>query len=276
MTPLDIADSAVKIGLGALISGVAAYLNAKLGHSREAAKVQSTRRRELLESVAEQIEVFTHVALKLWARISGIGITVAQGSHISEEQSERFSETVDELFNTFKQPVDRRGTSSSARRETRPAAGARIRRIDPVVPDCCHPRAKFQRRGQQTMAVSDPPGARSGVYRAKSCIPRTRRLTMRFSELRKLSRAGWLLRSSNSMKFQPQPSHASLRQSSLILVSLGLMTAASQADAFLLRHGNESRHLFSVKKISVLLLFRPGLPSAARAGEKGWFGFELN
>jgi hypothetical protein len=67
VTPLDIVDTAVKIGLGALISGVAAYFIAKLNHDREAQKAQTTRKRDLLEGIAEQVESFTHTALKYWA-----------------------------------------------------------------------------------------------------------------------------------------------------------------------------------------------------------------
>jgi hypothetical protein len=102
MTGLDLADTAVKIGLGALITGVATYLNSKLGFKRDAAKTYSTRRRELLENIGEQIEGFTHVALRFWARASGIGKTLEKGGEISQEQSDRFGATVDELFDAFK------------------------------------------------------------------------------------------------------------------------------------------------------------------------------
>ena len=98
MTGFELADTAVKIGLGALITGVAIYLNSKLGFERDAAKTYSTRRRELLENIGEQVEGFTHVALKFWARVSGIGKTLERGDTISQEQSDRFGATVNELF----------------------------------------------------------------------------------------------------------------------------------------------------------------------------------
>jgi hypothetical protein len=67
ITPIDVIDTAVKIGLGALISGAAGYWIAKLNHDREIEKDRVHRRRELLESVAEQVETFTQNALHYWA-----------------------------------------------------------------------------------------------------------------------------------------------------------------------------------------------------------------
>ena len=67
ITILQIIDTAVKIGLGALISGIAAYLVTKTTHREEARKLRSRRRSDLFEQVAEQVEEATHVALKYWA-----------------------------------------------------------------------------------------------------------------------------------------------------------------------------------------------------------------
>lgn len=53
---LEIVDTAVKIGLGALIAGVAAYFLAKLNHHQDLEKNSLKRRRELLEKVASDIE----------------------------------------------------------------------------------------------------------------------------------------------------------------------------------------------------------------------------
>lgn len=53
---LEIIDTAVKIGLGALIAGVAAYFLAKLSHRQDIEKDSLKRRRELLEKVADDIE----------------------------------------------------------------------------------------------------------------------------------------------------------------------------------------------------------------------------
>lgn len=63
----SIIDTAVKIGLGALISGVATYRVTKLNHDRDAEKIVATRKREIIEQVAGQTEVFSNAVLVYWA-----------------------------------------------------------------------------------------------------------------------------------------------------------------------------------------------------------------
>ena len=55
-TPLDILDSAVKIGLGALISGVATFLVTTRNHAQENRKAAREDKRALLRSVAKLVE----------------------------------------------------------------------------------------------------------------------------------------------------------------------------------------------------------------------------
>ena len=71
VTPVEIIDTAVEIGLGALISGAAAYWIARLNHDREMEKERTRRRRELFESIAEQVERFTHATLKYYGLMVG-------------------------------------------------------------------------------------------------------------------------------------------------------------------------------------------------------------
>lgn len=56
---LALADSAIKIGLGATITGVATYYNSKLNHNQAKEKDRLSRKRELLENVADSVEVFS-------------------------------------------------------------------------------------------------------------------------------------------------------------------------------------------------------------------------
>ena len=58
-TPLEILDSAVKIGLGALISGVATYLITSRTHAHEFKKAAHQDRRELLRETATLVEEAT-------------------------------------------------------------------------------------------------------------------------------------------------------------------------------------------------------------------------
>lgn len=67
MEVLSIIDTAVKIGLGALISGVATYWVTKLNHSNDIAKTKLKRQRELVEEIAGQTEEFSAATLKYWA-----------------------------------------------------------------------------------------------------------------------------------------------------------------------------------------------------------------
>ena len=67
MTWIEVVDSAVKIGLGALIAGVIAFLLSTTQHRNELKKVKVEREFEMLKEVAEKVEIFNHVALKFWS-----------------------------------------------------------------------------------------------------------------------------------------------------------------------------------------------------------------
>lgn len=66
-TLIDVLDTAVKIGLGAAISGIAAYWHTKQKDRSDSAKEYEKRHRALLEQVAEQLEEANHAFLKYWA-----------------------------------------------------------------------------------------------------------------------------------------------------------------------------------------------------------------
>jgi hypothetical protein len=51
LTKLEILDTAVKVGLGALITGFTTYFIAKLNHDKTANKEKAERLRSLIESV---------------------------------------------------------------------------------------------------------------------------------------------------------------------------------------------------------------------------------
>ena len=67
VTSAEIVDTAIKIGLGALISGTAAFLIARLNHAKEIEKARTNRRRELLEEIAEKVEKFNSATIRYWA-----------------------------------------------------------------------------------------------------------------------------------------------------------------------------------------------------------------
>ena len=67
VTPIEILDTTIKIGLGALISGTAAFLIARLNQTKEIEKTRANRRRELVEEIAEKTEKFNSGTIRYWA-----------------------------------------------------------------------------------------------------------------------------------------------------------------------------------------------------------------
>ncbi len=58
MTSIELIDTSVKIGLGALIAAASGYVLARLGYSREAEKLYATARRSYLDKVIEILNSF--------------------------------------------------------------------------------------------------------------------------------------------------------------------------------------------------------------------------
>ena len=99
MTWLEIADSAVKIGLGALIAGISTWLLARGQNSHDLQKSKISREFELLKDVAEKVERFTHSALKYWA----ISADWQRDRRLNPnaQKSENFLAAQKELFGKF-------------------------------------------------------------------------------------------------------------------------------------------------------------------------------
>jgi hypothetical protein len=64
-------DTAVKVGLGALLSALGAITIAVINNSRNYAMERLKRRRDLLEVAVQELQVFTSAALSYWAEFSG-------------------------------------------------------------------------------------------------------------------------------------------------------------------------------------------------------------
>jgi len=69
-TPIDVLDDAVKIGLWAIISGVATCWLTRAKHDKSVEKERAQRRRDLLEIVAEQVARFDQFALACWEKVA--------------------------------------------------------------------------------------------------------------------------------------------------------------------------------------------------------------
>ena len=69
---IDVADTAVKIGLGSLITGVFTYLGVKFSHDSEKKKFMLEHKTKLLEHIAEDVEAYFSAWDSYIAKISGI------------------------------------------------------------------------------------------------------------------------------------------------------------------------------------------------------------
>ncbi|WP_122613614.1 hypothetical protein [Pseudomonas viridiflava] len=103
MTGLEVLDSAVKIGLGALIAGLSTFFIGSRQHVRELEKERIKREFEVLKQTAEQIELFTHVALKYWALIVEWGRFRRTDRPVPESRANALEACISELFSSFKE-----------------------------------------------------------------------------------------------------------------------------------------------------------------------------
>lgn len=103
ISSLEILDTAVKVGIGALISGISTYLITKLQQKGDLEKERKERLSLLLQQVAEQIEETNHIYLKYWAVTSDAIRYVKAGEVISERKEKEREEIKSELFHTFKE-----------------------------------------------------------------------------------------------------------------------------------------------------------------------------
>jgi hypothetical protein len=69
---LDVIDTAVKIGLGALISGVTTYFVANKNHFNEKAKAVIDKKVSILEYSTENIEAYLYALNRYFSRIDGV------------------------------------------------------------------------------------------------------------------------------------------------------------------------------------------------------------
>ncbi len=72
MEIIDVVDSAVKIGLGALITAVAGYLTARANHDNERHKDARTHRFKTIELIADKTERFFHSYIHYLNHLQGI------------------------------------------------------------------------------------------------------------------------------------------------------------------------------------------------------------
>lgn len=69
---IDVADTAVKIGLGALITGVFTYLGVKTSHNSEKQKFMLEHKTKLLEQISDDVETYFRSFDSYISKVAGI------------------------------------------------------------------------------------------------------------------------------------------------------------------------------------------------------------
>ena len=102
-TSIEVIDTAVKIGLGSLITLVGTIVVAKLNHGNEKNREDRKRYYDSLESVSKDIEETTHIALRYWALIiEWVRNHEQKGIGLTDKRIEELEKTKLDLFDYFK------------------------------------------------------------------------------------------------------------------------------------------------------------------------------
>ena len=101
-TELEVIDTAIKIGLGSLITLTGTILVTWLNHRNERNKDSRKRFYDSLESISSNIEEITHVSLRYWALVVEWVRNNAQSMDLTEKRKEELEKTKSELFDQFK------------------------------------------------------------------------------------------------------------------------------------------------------------------------------
>jgi hypothetical protein len=103
MTELEVIDSAVKIGLGALVGGVITLTASWQKNRHEMKKEKSRRKADTIEQIAASVEGVTHLALSYWALVTEkvrLRENGKEGDFTGQDKLKKISE---ELFSEFKE-----------------------------------------------------------------------------------------------------------------------------------------------------------------------------
>ena len=102
LTTIEVIDTAVKIGLGGLITIVGTFIVTRLNHDHEHKKERSKRFFDALEQSSNLIEETTHVALKYWALVIEWVRNRDDGMELAPHRKEELEKIKSDLFNEFK------------------------------------------------------------------------------------------------------------------------------------------------------------------------------
>ena len=101
MTWLEVIDSAVKIGLGAIIAGASALMLSRSQHYRDLKKAKVDREFEILKDVAEQTERFTQASLRYWSLASDLHRLKRGGKSLSDRKEKDLADSKAALYDIY-------------------------------------------------------------------------------------------------------------------------------------------------------------------------------
>lgn len=102
-TAWEVIDTAVKVGLGALISGLTTYWVTKAKTKDELRKERLQRHQALLEQAAGQIEDSSHTFLRYWALVTEWVRNSKKGVELLPQRREELERTKQTYFDCFKE-----------------------------------------------------------------------------------------------------------------------------------------------------------------------------
>ena len=100
MTWIEVADSAIKIGLGALIAGVFGYLTHYSTHKHSSMKEKAALKRLGVERVAEVVDAFSVSVSKYLSRLRYIAVNLPKGASAIPDEALEALKDVDLGFRT--------------------------------------------------------------------------------------------------------------------------------------------------------------------------------
>lgn len=112
---LDVIDTAVKVDLGAVISGIATYQVSHLNHRSDKKKELTKRKVEIVTFSVEKLELYFAAFSRCYARLNGILQSGTEPGELPDDKFKRYRELDTELVNA---------------RESRAIASSRLRLIN--------------------------------------------------------------------------------------------------------------------------------------------------
>lgn len=119
---LDVIDTAVKVGLGAAISGIATYQVTRLNHSSDISKELAKRKVEALTYSIEKLELYFAAFSRCYARLTGFLQAGTEPGNFPVEKLKLYKEVDQELVKAR----DARAVASSRLRLVGQSEAARL------------------------------------------------------------------------------------------------------------------------------------------------------